>query len=89
MSTFKGINYKPRHERGGKGAIMVNIINKKTLREYLNEYNAVNIQLIIGENIINIATDVKGSHGIVEAFSDEKFTFQYYDEKNNFLSLSI
>lgn len=68
---------------------MVNIINRKTLMEYLNEYNAVNIQLIIGENIINIATDIKGSNCIVEAFRDEKFTFQYYNEKNNFLSLSI
>lgn len=68
---------------------MVNIINKKTLREYLNEYNAVNIQLVIGEHIINIATDVKGSYFIIKAFRDEKFTFQYYDEKNSFLSLLI
>lgn len=68
---------------------MVNIINKHTLREYLNEYNAVNIQLVIGEHIINIATDVKGSYFILKAFLNERFTFRYYDEKNSFLSLLI
>lgn len=68
---------------------MVNIITKKTLREYLSEYNPVNIQLIIGEHLVNISTNVKGSHCIIKAFCDEEFTFQYYDEKKSFLSLLI
>ena len=68
---------------------MVNIMTKKTLREYLSEYNPVNIQLIIGEHLVNISTNVKGSYCIIKAFRNEKFTFQYYDEKKSFLSLLI
>lgn len=68
---------------------MVNIINKHTLMEYLNVYNANNIQLVIGEHIVDISTNVKGSYTIIKAFRNEKFTFQYYDEKRSFLSLLI
>ena len=68
---------------------MVNIINKHTLMEYLNAYNANNIQLVIGEHIVDISTNVKGSYTIIKAFRNEKFTFQYYDEKRSFLSLLI
>ena len=60
---------------------------RHTLNEFMKQYNPSNIQLIFGNHIVNIQTDVKGSAALVKYFGEAKFDFDLYDKGTSYLRL--
>ena len=53
----------------------------------MNHYSPSNIQLIFGDHIVNIQTNVKGSGALVRYLRETKFDFDLYDEGTSYLRL--